>query len=121
MSLTADCGRWRTMVDCKICGHPLCSYAGAQRGIVVDCSGYMPRPKPQTNADRIRAMSDEELAEFMAERYDREHTARILGELFGRGYAPDQTMRRALHEKVRLQWLGWLRQPIKEGEGDGEA
>lgn len=74
--------------------------------------------KPQTNADRIRAMSDEELAEFMAERYDREHTARILGELIGRGYTPDRTMRMALHEKVRMQWLDWLRQPVKDGEGE---
>lgn len=30
-----------------------------------DCEGYEPRIK--TNADRIRAMSDEELAEFLAE------------------------------------------------------
>ena len=29
-------------------------------------SGYVPRkPKKQTNADRIRSMSDEELAEFL--------------------------------------------------------
>lgn len=26
---------------------------------------YVPRPTPQTNADRIRAMSDEELAGFL--------------------------------------------------------
>ena len=70
---------------------------------------------PMTNADRIRAMSDEELAEFMAERYDREHTARILGELIGRGYTPDYTLRKSLHEKVRMQWLDWLKQPVKDG------
>lgn len=26
---------------------------------------YVPKPTPQTNADRIRAMSDEELAEWV--------------------------------------------------------
>lgn len=26
---------------------------------------HVPRPTPQTNADRIRAMSDEELADFI--------------------------------------------------------
>ena len=26
---------------------------------------HVPRPTPQTNADRIRAMSDEELAKFL--------------------------------------------------------
>lgn len=72
----------------------------------------------KTNADRIRSMRDEELAEFMAERYDREHTARILGELIGRGYTPDRTMRMALHEKVRMQWLDWLRQPVKDGDNE---
>lgn len=29
------------------------------------CPVYSPKPKPQTNADRIRAMTDEELAEYM--------------------------------------------------------
>ena len=28
---------------------------------------HVPRPTPQTNADRIRAMSDEELAEYFAD------------------------------------------------------
>lgn len=42
------------MVDCKICEHPLCSYAGVQRGIVVECANYMPRQKPQTNAEVVR-------------------------------------------------------------------
>lgn len=54
------------MVDCKICGHPYCEHAGTQRGIVIDCANYMPRQKPMTNADRIRAMSDEALAEWMS-------------------------------------------------------
>ena len=62
---------------------------------------------PQTNADRIRAMSDEELAEFledetwMCESYD------------------------VCHECPRVEMsgdcvsvLGWLKLPVKDGEGE---
>lgn len=52
--------------NCKKC-HSLCIHAGKDREFVcingVSCKITM--EKPQTNADRIRAMSDEELAEFM--------------------------------------------------------
>ena len=33
--------------------------------MVTDCSRHKPKPKPNTNADRIRAMSDEELAAWL--------------------------------------------------------
>ena len=66
----------------------------------------------KTNADRIRAMSDEELAKFMADRLDK-RSMNILGGLIGDGYAPSETLVRALHEKLRLQWLEWLKQPAK--------
>ena len=49
---------------------------------------YQPKPKPstpQTNADRIRAMSDEELAENLCDK-------RLTKEM----------------------WLKWLKQPAKE-------
>ena len=50
------------------------------------------RTEPMTNADKIRAMSDEELAEWMSEcnAY--------------REYA------------IASQWLPWLQQPAEEGE-----
>ena len=37
------------MVDCKICKHPYCEYAGMQRGFVVDCNNYMPQAKVNCN------------------------------------------------------------------------
>ena len=46
--------------------------------------------KPQTNADRIRAMSDEELAENMSDWQD-----------WGGGLGPKK-------------WLEWLKQPAEE-------
>ena len=53
--------------NCKNC-HSLCVHAGKDREFVcingVSCKITM--EKPQTNADRIRAMSDEELAKAIA-------------------------------------------------------
>ena len=45
---------------CKTCMRVTCGNAGISTSIV-ECGVYCP-PKPMTNADRIRAMSDEELA-----------------------------------------------------------
>ena len=47
---------------------------------------------PQTNADRIRAMSDEELAAYL---------------VYHNPYSTEEFC------------LKWLRQPVKDGEGDG--
>ena len=53
------------------------------------------RTEPITNADRIRAMSDEELAEWMAECNAYKENADAS------------------------QWLPWLKQPAEEGDGNG--
>lgn len=54
--------------NCKNC-HGLCIHAGKDREFVcingVSCKITM--EKPQTNADRIRAMSDEELIGFLVQ------------------------------------------------------
>lgn len=49
------------MSNCKLCLAD-CAFSGKdmKKGT---CKGYI----PMTNSDRIRAMSDEELAEFLAE------------------------------------------------------
>ena len=86
------------MVDCKICEHPYCEHAGTQRGIVVSCDNYMPRQKPQTNADRIRTMNDEELARWLVKFF------------WGR-----------CEEISPFNIEKWLKQPVKDGEGDGTA
>ena len=56
------------MTNCKKCEHHSCLYAGADRILSVECGTYTPphkQKKSQTNADRIRAMSDEDLANFL--------------------------------------------------------
>ena len=56
-----------------------------------DCALF--KPKPQTNADKIRAMSDEELAEW------------VWGvETSGRAYGP----------RGKKAWLDWLKREVSE-------
>lgn len=62
-------------------------------GIVCDIN----KPK-QTNADRIRAMSDEELAEFLGD-WAQRHRAWMC--------------------ESQGECLAWLQEPIKDGEDDG--
>lgn len=73
------------------------------------CGYFMERkkttPKPQTNADRIRAMSDEELAAFWG--------ADGFCDICEEGcdhftYIGD----------CEMQFLRWLKQPVKGGEGE---
>lgn len=66
--------------DCPVCGH--------KKNI------------PQTNADRIRAMSDEELAAYFAE----------IGSEANNG---------TIYSDRDEGWLEYLLQPVKDGEGDG--
>lgn len=53
------------MADCKTCSFEnICEMPDFVRNNLKDCKVYEVKKK-QTNADRIRAMSDEELAEFL--------------------------------------------------------
>ena len=58
------------------------------------CNGvtYYEEPKPITNADRIRAMSDEELADFLYE---------------------TETQYIPIDLSVENNWLDWLKQEAK--------
>lgn len=78
------------MSDCKNCFHAcVCKKRPMIDGAtIVNCRFFI-TDEPQTNADRIRAMSDEELAEFLEGEYGN----------FATGCA-----------------LAWLKQPAKEGE-----
>ena len=61
---------------------------------------FMP---PMTNADRIRAMSDEELAEFLAEEQFR--IANVVFQTVGYGLEK---------QAIYAQRLGWLQKPAEE-------
>lgn len=56
------------MKDCKSCEYEtLCVIPESLRSNINDCKVYEPKKK-KTNADKIRAMSDEELAELFSEK-----------------------------------------------------
>lgn len=83
---------------CPKCGQPLKVEYGT--GYCYKCRVIVD-PKPQTNADRIRAMSDEELADFMnsTEACDAQ---------------PLSKCRLATNASCRACTLDWLKQPAKE-------
>lgn len=58
---------------------------------------------PQTNADRIREMSDEELAEKMS------RMAHCL-------YCPVRCGIFCTDDECKAKWLSWLRSPVEESE-----
>ena len=49
-------------MNCKNCKRQGCSFAGKSHEMSFECRLYVGK----TNADRIRAMTDEELADFLA-------------------------------------------------------
>lgn len=60
-----------TRIHCSDCTNIGCNNAGMGLTVAA-CCGYVPKdgwvgsePKPLTNADRIRAMTDEEMAHFL--------------------------------------------------------
>lgn len=63
-----------------------------------------------TNADRIRAMNDAELARFMAERNVNEMTLLLLKE----DYSQTATQIEALRHNVYCALMQWLKQPVEE-------
>jgi hypothetical protein len=78
------------------------------------CGVLDERKRKQTNADRIRAMSDEELAHFMAERSVNESTLLLLNENHGLTAVQIE----ALRHRIYCACMQWLKQPA---EGDGNA
>ena len=75
---------------------------------VKDYPPYLDHPKPrkvQTNADRIRAMSDKELARLLF-KFCCNSEACIYCPLYERDCAEDEHL---------PTWENWLQQPVKEG------
>lgn len=66
---------------------------------------------PQTNADRIREMSDEELAKFLADRNVNESTLLLLN----KDHGLTDVQIEALRHNIYCALMRWLKQPA---EGD---
>lgn len=65
-----------------------------------------------SNADRIRAMSDGELAKFLAETYVRGSCSR----LFHTGVEPTEIQKKAAEHTGGHNYFNWLKQPAEEVE-----
>jgi len=84
---------------CVKCLRETCPNAGYDTGIT-KCTYYI-SSKPITNADRIRSMTDDELAEKLA--------SHVRCDM-----CPRWPMK--CEEKCTKYWLDWLRQEAKENE-----
>lgn len=67
--------------------------------------------KPKTNADRTRAMSDDELATFVAEKIVNIENQKMIEQ----GHTPTATQLSALGHTMYCTLMRWLQQPA-EGE-----
>lgn len=82
------------MADCKTCEYEkICEMPDFVRNDLKKCATYRQK-KPQTNADRIRTMSDEELAEWLTKITD--------------------DAQRDTRTKCDYQWGEWLKSEVKE-------
>ena len=103
-------------VKCESCGGKGMIIPKKHGGMVVPrkcehCNGTGTIEAQITNADRIRAMSDEELAEFLADKYVMESCLRLKDE----GYEPTETQKKAIKHTLYCTWIQWLKQPAQEG------
>ena len=111
-----ECRSVKNCRDCRVygkritgkCGMALCAIHIAESGVVV-------REEPETKGDRVRAMSDPELAGFLAGRLVAQECLRLEGE----GHKPTETQKKALFHNLYCTWLDWLRQPAEDGDNDG--
>ena len=71
-----------------------------------------PVPEAKSNGDRIRAMTDAELAVFLADKYVMESCMRLSDE----GYEPTEVQKKAIKHTLYCTWMKWLKQPAKEDE-----
>lgn len=82
-----------------------CRHERNPREIVVKCGAYKP---PMTNADRIRAMSDKALAEFLCH-FRSDDIATCSG-------CKSEHYCRPGHNGM----IDWLQQPVEEGDEEND-
>ena len=96
---TPDVWAWESEfhngVYCERCGKTVCIHCHDDWEEMDDCVEN--KTKLQTNADRIRVMSDEELGRFCV----------------GLAYGPIPQNPEDYHK----WFMEWLKQPVKDGEG----
>ncbi len=89
-------------VFCVDCGKSVCVHCKPDYMELDDCTGPQ-KPKVMTNADRIRAMSDEELAEWLACPICKHASCKKTCPVILLDADP-----------CEMQILGWLQQPAED-------
>ena len=79
--------------------------------IVINCSDYLNMERQMTNADRLRAMTDEELAKFIAKKIVNLENHKMIEQ----GYTPTATQLSALGHTCYCTLVQWLKQPAEGG------
>lgn len=106
--------------NCDTCKYDLFRLCGEEdKTPCDDCYNGNPPTKwepgenyePMTKADRIRAMSDEELATFVAEKIVNIENQKMIEQ----GHTPTATQLSALGHTMYCTLMRWLREPA-EGE-----
>ena len=85
-------------MNCKNCKNQRCFLSGNNHEMSFECSTYVGK----TNADRIRGMSDEELAEFEIERMCCPH---------GKHGCKENNL---TCDNCEQCWLDWMKQEVKD-------
>ena len=93
------------MVDCMECTNFIkCHYSGQLTGRLTSCPDF--KQKPKTNADRIRAMSDEELAKYLLDVEQGNFTIDCCNDRFC-------DTQNCCHDCTEAA-IKWLKQPVEE-------
>lgn len=104
--------------NCDTCKYDLFRLCGEEdKTPCDDCYNGNPPTKwepgenyePMTKADRIRAMTDEELADFMARRNVTESCLRLADE----GYTPTEEQKQVLYDSLYPVWMEWMQAPAE--------
>lgn len=93
------------MIDCKECMNcNICGIRSMVEGKLTSCKSFTQK-KPQTNADRIRALSDEELADLISD---------PVTYSFNCGMCPADPQFGSCVHKCKPHILAWLKSEVKE-------
>ena len=94
---------------CQKCANANCNHAAEPGELVVCCGAFKP---PMTNAGRIRAMSDEEMAEWITAG---ENCIRTLCDIICGGECNAiATFKKSGAEACKEIVMKWLQQPAEE-------
>lgn len=93
-----------------------CRHERNPNEIVVKCGAYKP---PMTNADRIRAMSDEELAAVIVKAYNGGDPSFLWCDRKGSCAGEDEEELVCTDERLLACVVRWLGSPAKEGKNSG--